>query len=99
MNLTKSFRAFFETVRDKAVSPMPSAFWTVGDELHTRLTVTRGQITRGEQITVTFPNGEFLEVILPPMLKSGCAIRLQMEPMTGSNGFLYLNFEVDEERE
>ena len=49
MNLTNFFNTLLSSLKGRQAQPVdcpPEAFWFENDDLHTRTTVTRNQITR-----------------------------------------------------
>lgn len=99
MNLKHLYDALLNAIRGRRgdrSDPLPPEFWYVGDDLHTRRTVTSGQVAREENVEIKLPDGTPLAMKLPHMLESGFSLRTPLTGMHRVKGHLYVHFLVDD---
>ena len=98
MNLTNFFNTLLSSLKGRQAQPVdcpPEAFWFENDDLHTRTTVTRNQITREVAISITLPDKKRAVMKLSRMMKSGYSIRAPLAEINGDQGYLYVHIEIE----
>ena len=77
------------------IAPAKPAFRYVGEDMHTRRTVTCKQTAQEGKIVVAPPGGREVTMKLSPMLETRHSYRIPLAGINGKEGSLYVHFTVE----